>query len=156
MTFSTGFRLDVTGLLLLALTACGGGGTDGIGGSSSTSGNDDRLGGKSGSSAASGSAPAALTPALTSSPPDGSGESYVLRWNPTTDSRVVGYKLYYSTEPFTLEKPKAFVQLGVSTQYEFTLRNLGVGRGNTLYFALSALDGSTETGLSAPVSLVVR
>lgn len=71
----------------------------------------------------------------------------LLNWNPTTGA--LGYKIYYGTVSHQYSQ-----MLDVGNVTSYTLLNLT--DGSTYYFALTAYDGSTESGLSTEVSQVIQ
>lgn len=136
MLFGIRRELGTLGLLLiilssLAVSACGGG-TQSGGGSSAT------------------------TIITATAPVSGSGPgTYLVSWNPVADSRVTGYKLYYSTTPLDQGGAQA-LQVGDSTSYTFDPIAAGIGLGATVYVAVAAVGSGAESAMSTPVSVVIQ
>lgn len=121
--------------VISSLAACGGGGASST---SATSSND------SGGSA----------PPLQSSPPATS--SYLVSWDAVPDPLVTGYKLYYSTSPFSSGGTVQTITVGTLTSYSFAPGSAGVPSGTTVYLAVAATGNGMESPLSDQVSVVVQ
>lgn len=80
---------------------------------------------------------------------------YLVSWTPVPDSRVTGYKLYYSTTPLDHGGAQS-VFVGAMTNYSFNPFTVGITAGATVYFAVSALGSGAESAMSLPVSIVVQ
>jgi hypothetical protein len=125
LKFKTFSSLPI-GLLLLAISACGGGGFDG--GSGATN----------------------VVTATASS--DG---TYLVSWEPVADSRVTGYKLYYATTPLDAGVAHV-LDVGGMTSYTFNAVAAGIAAGTTLYFAVTSVGSGMESVMSDPVNVVVQ
>ena len=76
------------------------------------------------------------------------GGSKTLSWDAVPDSSVWGYKAYWGTSS---QRYNTHVDVGANTSYTVT----GLQHGTTYFFAVSAYNGSGESGLSAEVSSLV-
>ena len=78
-----------------------------------------------------------------------------LSWDANSESDLAGYRLYYSlNSPVT--NSASFVSVGNVTKYDFSASaQPGVNPGDTIYFALTAVDFSNnESGFSNQISAV--
>ena len=78
----------------------------------------------------------------------------MLSWTGVSDSRVVGYRVYYGTSPGVYAQPLGSgIDAGLSTTY--TLSTLEAGK--VYYFAVTAVDGSgSESTYSAEASKLMQ
>ena len=79
-----------------------------------------------------------------------------MAWNPVTDPRLTGYRLYFAPAPFAATPPANFVNVGNSTTYMFDAAAFGISGGATVYFGVSAIAGALESPLSNVVFLLVQ
>lgn len=78
-----------------------------------------------------------------------------LTWDPVSGAPITGYKLYFSTAPFSSMTPPNTVDVGLDTSYRFVPNGLTVG--TTVYFAIAAVDSSnSESPLSNAVSIALQ
>lgn len=104
----------------------------------------------------SGAGSSATTVITATAPISGAGTgTYLVSWDPVSDSRVTGYKLYYSTTPLDQGGAQA-LQVGDSTSYTFDPIAAGIGLGATVYVAVAAVGSGAESAMSTPVSIVVQ
>ena len=82
--------------------------------------------------------------------------TYIISWDPVIDPAVTGYKLYYANAPFSSGPQIHSIDVGSITSYEFTASTLGVSTGTTVYLAVTAVGGGTESPLSGTVSGVLQ
>lgn len=80
---------------------------------------------------------------------------YQISWDPVVDSRVTGYKVYYSTAPLTGPPTATTVSVGNVTSYTLNVTAAGIITGSTLYVAVTSVGNGIESGLSQTVSVVV-
>lgn len=135
------FILTAALALGFLLSACGGQ-TPGANGATSLTAGTPSIGGSGGSTGGAGGS---------SNPATG---QYLLSWDPVSDSRVTGYKLYYSSAPFSSTQQPNTVDVGTTTTYQFTPS--GVSTGTTMYFAVAATGSGLESPLSSAVSVVIQ
>src|SRR5436190_12396118 len=81
---------------------------------------------------------------------------YQLSWNPVTDPRVTGYKLYYSTSPLGGGATPASVNVGNNTTTTFDPATVGIPTGATVFFGVTAVASGLESPLSNTVSAVIQ
>jgi len=81
--------------------------------------------------------------------------TYTLSWDAVVDARVTGYKLYYSTTPFTGGGSPNAVSVGNVTSYVFDPQTAGISPGATVYFAVAATGNGTESALSNAVNALI-
>ncbi len=82
--------------------------------------------------------------------------SYAFTWQAVSDSRVTGYRVYWSTAPFSSGATPTTVDLGNVTSFPFTRVTLGnLASGTTVYMSVAALGSGLESPLTAPVSSAV-
>jgi hypothetical protein len=79
-------------------------------------------------------------------------QSASIAWNPSTDPTTSGYAVYASTSTNGLVSSQNQLMVGNNTTITFS----GLREGSTLYFAVSAVNGSGVVGMaSAPISYIV-
>lgn len=81
---------------------------------------------------------------------------YQISWDPVVDSRVTGYRLYYSTAPLTGGTTPVSVNVGNVTTYAFNATNAGIPVGSMLYVAVTSVGDGVESAYSETVSTVVQ
>ncbi|HZV34876.1 MAG TPA: fibronectin type III domain-containing protein [Verrucomicrobiae bacterium] len=78
-----------------------------------------------------------------------SGQKFILTWNPSTDSTVVGYVVYYGTNSSNYN-----TRVDVGTNLTYAITNLQPGL--TYYFAVTDYNALTnESAPSMQISLIV-
>lgn len=85
-----------------------------------------------------------------------STSTYVVTWDLVADPNVSGYKLYYTTGPFTSGAQIYSIDVGAPTTYLFTPSTLGLAAGTTIYFAVASVGNGMESPLSDAVSVVLQ
>jgi uncharacterized repeat protein (TIGR02543 family) len=85
-----------------------------------------------------------------------SASTYQVSWDAVVDSRVTGYKLYYSTTPFSSGGTLQTVNVGNTTSYTFSPATAGVSVGTTVYFGIAAVGSGIESPMSNTVSVAVQ
>lgn len=81
---------------------------------------------------------------------------YQISWDPVTDARVTGYKIYYSTAPLTGAPAPVTIDVGNVTTYSFNATTAGVAVGSTLYVAVTSVGDGIESELSETVTTLVQ
>ena len=81
---------------------------------------------------------------------------YRISWNSVSDARVTGYRVYYSTAPFTGTVAPVTVDVGSVTSYSLNATATGFAVGSTLYVAVTSLGDGIESALSETASIVVQ
>ncbi|MFL6622024.1 MAG: InlB B-repeat-containing protein [Sulfurifustis sp.] len=84
--------------------------------------------------------------------------SYQMTWDPIADTRVTGYRIYYSTSPLAATTGVRTIDVGNVTSYSFSPTSVGIAAGSPVYFAVTAV-GSTpdiESNFSNEVNIVVQ
>ncbi len=83
--------------------------------------------------------------------------TYLVSWQAVSDSRVTGYRVYYSLLPFgSGGVPVSLDLAGTGTSYIFNPALAGLTRGVTVYFAISAIGSGLESPLSDPSTITVE
>jgi uncharacterized repeat protein (TIGR02543 family) len=85
-----------------------------------------------------------------------SASTYQVSWDAVVDSRVTGYKLYYSTTPFSRGGTPQTVNVGNTTSYTFSPATAGITVGTTVYFGIAAVGSGIESPMSSAVSTVIQ
>ena len=81
---------------------------------------------------------------------------YSVSWQEIVDSRLTGYKLYYSTAPFSSGSNIKTVTLGTDTSYSFSPGSSGITKGSTVYLAVAAIGTGLESPLSDTTTVTVQ
>ena len=82
--------------------------------------------------------------------------TYLLAWSAVPDARVTGYRVYYAPAAFTSPSGATMIPAGAAISYVFNPASLGITRGTTMHFAVTAITATDESALSVPVSAVME
>lgn len=85
-----------------------------------------------------------------------SASLYQVAWDAVSDSRVTGYRVYYSTSPLSGVSAALSINVGNVTSYTFNPSVAGLAVGTTVYFGVTALGNGIESSLSDTVSVVLQ
>ncbi|MHB8455332.1 MAG: fibronectin type III domain-containing protein [Acidiferrobacterales bacterium] len=129
----TSARILAMCILTTALAACGGGGSGGA---------------ASGSPIAPGSGSGTGNAVATG--------AYSLSWTPVNDSRVTGYKIYYSTAPFSASATVKTISVGQVASYTFEPSAENIASGTTVYLAIAAVGNGLSSPLSPEVPVTIH
>lgn len=81
---------------------------------------------------------------------------YQISWDAVADSRVTGYKVYYSSAPLTGGPAPIAINVGNVTTYAFDATAAGFAVGSTLYVAVTSVGNGIESNYSQTVSTIVQ
>ena len=81
---------------------------------------------------------------------------FQISWDAVADSRVTGYKVYYSTAPLTGGPAPTAINVGNVTTYAFDATAAGLTLGSTLYVAVTSVGSGVESDYSETVSTIVQ
>lgn len=81
---------------------------------------------------------------------------YQISWDAVADSRVTGYKMYYSSAPLTGGPAPIAINVGNVTTYAFDATAAGFAVGSTLYVAVTSVGDGIESDYSQTVSTIVQ
>ncbi len=83
--------------------------------------------------------------------------NYAFTWTGVADARVTGYRVYWSTAPFSSGTAPTTVDVGNVTSFPFTRVTLGnLASGTTVYMSVAALGSGLESPLTSPVSTAIN
>jgi len=83
--------------------------------------------------------------------------TYMMAWDAVSDPRVTGYKIYYSSAPFTSMVQPQTITVGNTTSYQLAPGALGISAGTTVYLAVAATGASgMESPLTDTVSITTN
>ena len=81
---------------------------------------------------------------------------FQISWDAVADSRVTGYKVYYSSAPLTGGPAPTAINVGNVTNYAFDATAAGLTVGSTLYIAVTSVGDGIESDYSETVSTIVQ
>jgi uncharacterized repeat protein (TIGR02543 family) len=87
-----------------------------------------------------------------------SAASYLVSWDPLSDSNITGYKIYYSTGAYSSSSTLHTINVDAasSTSYLIDPATLGITTGTTVNVFVSAVGNGMESPLSDMVTVVLQ